>query len=236
MGQAERGSAVAGEFSRSWSSMLDAPGWWPGASQIECTRLMRGAGSSADAILSEDFVTALGSSLRKWRAFRGARFDSERLRASLEALAPLLRRWEGVSILTLRPEDMEDLFELFDAVREIKPTTRKWVVASKLLYHVLPNLIVPMDNQLTAPFLGRGSLPATFEASFLVESCSAFVGLARDRSHGIGALRVRAASREVPYPVEGAALMDCRVGLARVLDLAIAGFVREHGRTALRTL
>ena len=216
--------------------MLDAPGWWPGPRQIECARLMRQAGRSSDAISSDAFVTALGSSLLKWRAFRGARFDRERLRASLQALAPLLRRWEGVSILTLRPEDIEDLFELFDAVREIKPTTRKWVVTSKLLHHVLPNLIVPMDNLLTAPFLGKGSLPATFEAPFLVESCSAFVDLARGRSHGIGALRVRAASREVPYPVEGSALMDCRVGLARVLDLAIAGFVREHGRTELRTL
>jgi hypothetical protein len=141
-----------------------------------------------------------------------------------------------VSILTLRPEDVEDLFQLFDVVREVKPTRRKWVITSKMLHHLLPNLIVPMDNQMTAPFLGRGSLPATFEASFLVESSSAFVDLAKNRRYGIGARRVRAVAREVPYQVEGAAPDDCRIGVARVVDFAVAGFVRDHGRAELKSL
>ena len=234
MSQRERTRAVAEGFTRSWSSMLESPSWWPDHAQVECARLRREAGSGALALSSNEYLEALGGSLRKWRAFRGARFDPERVGASLRSVTPLLRRWEGTSILTIRAYEIDGLFRLFEALRDIKPTQRKWVVTSKTLHHLLPDLIVPMDNQMTAPFLGRGVLPATFESSFLVESYSSFVGLARDRGYGIGARRVRAASREVPYPVKGARLQDCRVGHARVLDLAIAGFVREHGRGDLR--
>ena len=216
--------------------MLASPGWWPDARQAECARLQREAGSLAVAARSPAYAEALGGSLRKWRAFRGTRFDAERLRASLRAVAPLLDRWERVSILTLRDADLDDLFELFDAIREVKPTQRKWVVTSKMLHHVLPDLIVPMDNLMTAPFLGRASLPATFEASFLAASYAAFIDLARGRGrgHGIGAPRIRAAARAVPYPVAGAALRDCHIGHARVVDFAIAGYVRDHGAAGLR--
>jgi hypothetical protein len=203
--------------------------------QVECARLLREAGSGAGVIASEAFVLALGASLRSWRAFRGVRFEHERVVRSLRRVAPLLGRWEGTSILTLRSDSVPDLFELFEAVGDIKPTSRKWVVTSKTLYHLLPDLIVPMDNLLTAPFLGRSSLPATFEPAFLVEAYSAFVDLATNRRHGIGSPAVRRAARQVPFPVPAAALVDCRIGLARVVDFAIAGFVLEHGRTALRT-
>ena len=236
MGQSERTQAVSNAFSASWSAMIASPNWWPAAPQVECARLRREASGISAALSSPAYVEALGSSLRRWGAFRGARFEQERLSGSLKSVSLLLARWEAVSILTLRVEDVHDLFELFDAVRDIKPTRRKWVATSKTLHHLLPDLIVPMDNQMTAPFLGRGSLPATFESSFLVESYSAFVDLARNRTYGVGARRVREASREVPYPVEGAIPQDCRVGLARVPDFAIAGFVRDHGRTELRLL
>ena len=188
----------------------------------------------AGALASEPFVDALCSSLKRWRAFRGVPFDRGRVLGALHAAAPLLGRWEGVSILRLPASSVEDLFEIFEAVRDIKPTERKWVVTSKTLYHLLPDLIVPMDNLMTAPFLGISSLPATFEASFLVEAYSAFTDLATNRAHGIGAGRVRAAAREVPYPVAGYAKGDCRIGHARVIDLAIAGFVMEHGGSELR--
>jgi hypothetical protein len=236
MGQAERTRAVAGKFSGSWSLMLGSPGWWPARPQVECARLLREADRRADATASAEFVSALGSSLRKWRAFRGVPFDGDRLKASLRAVAPLLDRWEDVSILTLRSDDIEDLFRLFDAVREVKPTRRKWVATSKMLHHLLPDLIVPMDNLMTAPFLGRGSLSDAFEASFIVESYSAFVDLAKNRSYGIGTRRVRAAAREVPYPIEGALPDDCRIGVARVVDFAIAGFLQGSGRAGLKAL
>ena len=63
-------------------------------------------------------------------------------------------------------------------MRDIKPTARKWVVVSKTLHHLLPDLVVPMDNLMTAPFLGMSALPATFDGSFLEVAYSAFTDLA----------------------------------------------------------
>ena len=197
---------------------------------------MREALDPVSVVTSQDFASHLGLSLKKWRAFRGARFDEGRLRESLDAVAPMLMTWQGVSILTLAPDAGQGLFELFDAVHEVKPTQRKWVATSKLLHHLLPDLILPMDNQITAPFLGRGALPATFEPTFLAEAYSAFVDLARNRGHGIGVRRIREAAKAVPFPVAGTRREDNRIGLARVVDFAIAGFVNAGGRVGLRRL
>ena len=147
-------------------------------------------------------------------------------------MAPLLDSWTGTSLLRLRRGAGHDLFELFDAVGEVKPTERKWVATSKLLYHLLPDLVVPMDNLATAPFLGRSQLPVTFEASFVEEAYAAFAELASR----IGAARVRKAATAVPFPVSGSARQDCRIGMARVVDFAIAGYIRDRGRAVLHRL
>ena len=230
MGQAERTQAVAAEFDRSWSSLLGSAGWWPDRLQAECSRIAREEGGVAAALRSRSYVDTLCSSLVKWKAFRGVRMDRERVDAALSAVAPLLPQWEGVSLLTLRRGRLPGLFELFDAMRDIKPTVRKWVVTSKTLHHLLPDLIVPMDNLMTAPFLGRSALPATLEREFLAAAYAAFSDLAA----AIGKARVRAAAREVPFPVAGFAPKDCRIGPARVVDFAIAGLVLEHGGPELR--
>jgi hypothetical protein len=194
--------------------------------------VLREAADPAAGVGSQEFASHLGRSLRQWRAFRGARFDERRLRRSLDRVAPLLGSWIGTSLLRLRRGGGHDLFELFYAVGEVKPTERKWVATSKLLYHLLPDLIVPMDNLATAPFLGRSQLPVMFEASFVEEAYAAFAELAS----GIGAARVRRAANAVPFPVPGTARQDCRIGMARVVDFAIAGYVRDHGRAVLHRL
>jgi hypothetical protein len=236
MAQRDRTAAVASVFDRSWASIRRSRGWWPSAAEVRSARLRREAGGSAKALETSAYLDALGASLRKWQAFRGVRFDAERFAGSLRAVAPLLSEWEGTTVLRLRPADAAELFRLFYALRDIKPTERKWVVTSKTLHHLLPDLILPMDNLITAPFLGRSSLPASFDAAFLAEAYEAFIALGRDRTIGIGARRVRTAAREVPYPVEGERREDCRVGLSRVLDFAIAGLVSDAaGRAALRS-
>jgi len=236
MAQRDRTAAVAAAFDRSWASIGRSRGWWPSAAEVRCARLRREAGSSAKALETGAYLDALGASLRRWQAFRGVRFDAERFADSLRNVAPLLSEWEGTTILTLRPADAGELFQLFEALRDIKPTERRWVATSKTLHHLLPDLILPMDNLITAPFLGRSALPASFDAAFLAEAYRAFIALGRDHAIGIGARRVRSAAREVPHPVEGERREDCRIGLSRVLDFAIAGLVPDAaGRAALRS-
>ena len=229
---ARRIAAVSAEFERSWSRLLAAPGWWPARSQVECTRLLRANPDPREVLTSADFLVALGRSLRQWKAFRGVPFEGARLAEAMSRVAPMLGEWRTVSLMHAAPRVGESLMQVFEAVRDVKPTARKWVATSKLLHHLLPDLVVPMDNEIVAPFFGRAALPAAFEASFLAEAYAAFVELAA----GIGARRLRTAANAVPYPVAGADRRDCRIGAARVVDFAIAGFVLEHGRTALRTL
>ncbi len=209
-------------------------GWWPAAPQVACARLLREGDDRAQIVTAPDFVAHLGRSLRQWKAFRGVPFDEPRLLEALSRVGPLLAGWQGESLLTVRPTVGERLFELFDAVRDVKPTTRKWVATSKLLHHLLPDLVVPMDNEVIAPFLGRSALPVGFDAAFLAKAYAAFVPLAADPILGLGAGRVRRAAEQVPYPIDGAEERDCRVGIARVVDFAVAGFVLEHGRQSLR--
>jgi hypothetical protein len=211
-----------------------ARAWWPAIPQVACACLLREAGDLTQVVTAPDFVSHLGLSLKKWKAFRGVPFEKGRLLQALGEVGPLLAGWHGQSLLTVRPTVGERLFELFDAVRDVKPTTRKWVATSKLLHHLLPDLVVPMDNEVIAPFFGRSALPVEFEAAFLAETYAAFVQLAADPIRGIGADRVRRAAEQVPYAIDGAEERDCRIGIARVVDFAIAGFVLEHGRRALR--
>jgi hypothetical protein len=234
MGQSERVAAVSSAFDRSWSTIAAARGWWPAVPQVACARLLREADDRAQIVTAPDFVAHLGLSLRKWKAFRGVPFEERRLLDALGAVGPLLAGWQGKSLLTVAPTVGERLFELFVAVRDVKASARRWVATSKLLHHLLPDLVVPMDNEVIAPFLGRSALPVGFESAFLAEAYSAFVQLAADPIRGIGADRVRRAAEQVPYPIDGAEERDCRVGIARVVDFAIAGFVLQHGRRSLR--
>lgn len=232
--QSARSRVVATAFKDSWETMAALSDWWPGPAQVECARLLRETGDPSAALQTDDYVTVLTRSLVKWRAFRGAPINRERVETCLRSVAPLLGRWRGATILSLQDDDYSDLFDLFDALRDLKPTQRKWVATSKALHHLLPDLIVPMDNQMTAPFLGRGSLPAHLDAAFLAEAYGAFTQVALDKGYGIGSRRIRDAAREVPWPCAGALRRDCHVGVARVIDFAIAGFVLRHGRAHLR--
>src|SRR4051812_15304836 len=236
MAQRDRTAEVTAAFEWSWSSIRRSRGWWPSVAEVRCARLRREAGGATAALATGEFVESLGASLRRWQAFRGVAFDTDRFAASLRNVAPLLSRWEDTTTLTLRAAETAELFELFEALRDIKPTERRWVATSKTLHHLLPDLILPMDNLITAPFLGRSSLPASFQAAFLADVYEAFIELGRDRAIGIGARRVRAAAREVPFPLEGERSDDCRVGLSRVLDFAIAGVIPDAaGRARLRS-
>lgn len=82
------------------------------------------------------------------------------------------------------------------------------MVCSKVLYHLLPDLVVPMDNQYTAPFFGRSGLPIGLSKDFFVEAYSAFAAIAAGQDHLLQELAQRCSPR---------------LGLGRVIDFAVVG-------------
>jgi len=228
--RAARVAAVAGEFAASWAAIAGDRGWWPGRTEVDLGRKLADAGSVEAAVQRDDFIRLLHRSLNKWKAFRGASVSDEHVARVLRAAAPAVDRLRGTTIASLRRADDSRLFAAFDALRDLRPSSRKWVATSKTLHHLLPDLVVPMDNMLTAPFLGRSSLPDRFDAQVAHGAYASFLEL-RD---AIGVSRVRAAAREVPFPVGGARRSECRIGMARVVDIAIAGYVARHGSRVLR--
>jgi len=229
-GQAARTAAVAGDFDASWATIAGERAWWPDRMQVDLDRMLTDAGSISAAVERADYIRLLHRSLNRWKAFRGAALTDEHLARVLRGAAPVLDGVRGTNIATMRTSRVPRLFEAFDALRDLRPSVRKWVATSKTLHHLLPELVVPMDNMITAPFLGRATLPDRFDVEFLEETYAAFLGL-RD---AIGVRRLRAAARQVPHPIPGASLRECRVGMARVIDFAIAGYVGGHGGRALR--
>jgi len=228
--QAARTAAVAREFDASWAAITAERGWWPDRTQVALSRILAEAGSIEAAVERDDYVRSLRRSLNRWKAFRGAAVTDEHMARVLRAAAPTLDDLRPTRITSLRSSRVPRLFDAFDALRDLRPSARKWVATSKTLHHLLPDLVVPMDNLITAPYLGRSSLPERFDDEFLLETYTAFLGL-RD---AVGVRRVREASRRVPFPVEGASPRECSIGEARVVDFAIAGYVGRRGGTALR--
>jgi hypothetical protein len=229
-GQAARTAAVAREFAASWDAIAAEPGWWPDRAEVELARMLIDAGSIGAAVAREDYVRLLHRSLNRWKAFRGAVVSDEHLAGVLRAAAPALDRLRGQSTASFRMSRVPWLWEAFDALRDLRPSARKWVATSKTLHHLLPDIVVPMDNMITAPFLGRATLPERFDAEFLEQTYAALLDL-RD---AVGVRRLHEAARSVPFPVPDARLRECRIGAARVVDFAIAGYVRRHGAAALR--
>jgi len=230
--QVARTAAVAAEFNASLAAVAGEHSWWPDRMQVDLDRMLTDAGSIAAAVERTDFVRLLHRSLNRWKAFRGAALTDEHLASVLREAAPTLDGLRPVKIASLRLSGVPRLFDAFDALRDLRPSVRKWVATSKTLHHLLPDLVVPMDNMITAPFLGRATLPDRFDPEFLEETYAAFLGL-RD---AIGRARLRAATRDVPSPVPGARIRERRLGIARVLDFAVAGYLSNHGSRALRDL
>lgn len=101
----------------------------------------------------------------------------------------------------------------------------------RLIRHLLPDLVLPMDNKFTAPFLGLRSLPQGIDRGWLFPSYGIFGSLAER----VGRERLERLARSNPYLSSDAEREAVRLGLARVVDFAMAGsllLIRESKSSA----
>lgn len=199
--------------------------WWPGGPAREALDLRWKLGA-AGAARHDGFRDATFRSLRgSWRAFRGARIPREAYDRVLRRAVPLLDPLEDVTIADFRAgAHLDALLPVFRVVSELKPTRAKWVSTSKTLYFLLPDLVPPIDNAFTVPFVRRAGIrmPLGIERDALGEVFGLLSSLARV----VGPARLRALSEDGRYATP--------IGMARVVDFAIAARLVSPGSGSAR--
>jgi hypothetical protein len=215
---------LAVHFDEYFRRLLTDAGWWPSAASKTGHALarVRELGAASHAVTDDTWLTTAYGALRRWQAFRGVRggVPEARFRAVVEGLEHLVAPVESSSISNVTKEGIAQLYELFDALAPIKPTRSKWVVTSKTLYHLLPELVVPMDRMVTARFLRLSGLPAGLDRQFFLRFYSDVADVARS----LGVKRLETLSRANPFATGD----QIRIGQARVIDLAMAGAVKAR--------
>lgn len=184
--------------------------------------LRQRSASPAALVESPDFPELLWAALCNWNVVRGVRgFTKEKFRQRLApAIASLDRAaldsvWE-TNLLTITPERSAVLFSLLSGFKEVKPTRGRWMVPSKALHHLLPDLAVPIDNDSARTIWGRmptGLLESDFHTAY-----EFFQGLPADVDHRF--LEQLGTDLGQVDPETG---QTVRVGFGRLVDLAILG-------------
>ena len=214
---------LAVRFDEYFGRLLTDAGWWPSAASTTGRALARVREiGAARAVTDDTWLTTAYGALRRWQAFRGVRggVPEARFRAVVEGLGELVAPVETSTISSVTGEGIGQLYALFEALAPVKPTSSKWVVTSKTLYHLLPELVVPMDRMVTARFLRLSSLPAGLDRRFFVR----FYRDVTDVARSLGDERLESLSRADPFATGD----EIRIGQARVIDFAMAGAVEAR--------
>jgi hypothetical protein len=114
------------------------------------------------------------------------------------------------------------LVRLFEGLEGVKSSAAQVVFASKTLHHLLPELIVPFDNQITCGFFGWRMLPNRASAEWL---CGIY-SILGDVASEVGPKTLDALG-EPYWPLDPAVSRAFRIGRARVVDLGMEGYRRS---------
>jgi hypothetical protein len=209
-------------FDGFFSRMIGKRDWWPNSERGTGPALIRvrAVGDEQRAIRDEEWLDATYTALKRWQAFRGPKggVSEERFRTSIARAGPHLARIRGTQIDGIESSQLPELFELFQSLEALKPSRAKWVSISKTLYHLLPELVMPMDKIITARFLGWSSLPQGLDEELLVTLYEHLSSVA----HSVGGSRLDELGLD-PTIEDPAQREAMRLGRARVIDFAMAG-------------
>jgi hypothetical protein len=111
--------------------------------------------NAAAAIDDDQFLGSLRETLRVWLGERGARVrDESSFSLGVRRRKTEIAALEKFTIQTAGTQVFQKLWLLFSSL-EVTDNQTKLVAGSKLLHHILPKLVVPIDRAYTAPFLLR---------------------------------------------------------------------------------
>ncbi|MGB8213555.1 MAG: hypothetical protein WCE68_08355 [Anaerolineales bacterium] len=137
--------------------------------------LRRNAGSATNAINDDDFLWSLYETLRFWGMdSQGAhRAPFPKFKDELRLKATLISAFDEIRIDDQKLDIQEKSSELWQIMNslEINLNDTKLVACSKILHHILPDLVVPIDRRYTGRFFEKTSESAfdnTQENTFII--------------------------------------------------------------------
>jgi hypothetical protein len=164
------------EHLKKFNESESGPGRFGGPSlyfHFQCASLYHGV-PVVTKIIDDRFLEYVYATLGGWGMHRAGNsptklVDFDTFRASIASHAELLESLDGVELASLAGEDagarVPELFELVDNL-EVSASRARLVANTKVLHHVLPRLVVPVDRRYTLAFFGLPTdLPSTNPAS-----------------------------------------------------------------------
>jgi hypothetical protein len=223
-----RAAVLAAHFGAAMAPMREDRSWWPDSKKHSAWVLLR-AREFGPASVVEDPVHRrwLLRALTEWRATRGGSIEPRRFSRLLTASGFVagLHEAQGMQLAGFDPVAHADtLVGLFDALDGIKTSEAQLVAISKTLYHVLPELIVPFDGQVTCGFFGWTALPDRPHRGWLIDVYS----LLGDVAAAVGADELERLGTPA-WPQDPAVAGALRIGQARVVDFGMEGYQRSRG-------
>lgn len=223
-----RAEVLTENFDAAMQAMREDRRWWPDTRSSSAWLLLRVRELGPTSATEDPRVRRwLVSALHEWGAHRGGTISSRRLASVLSdhRFRGLLEQASQTELARLDDAAMQLICGLFRGLEGIKSSNAQVVVVSKALYHLLPELVVPLDNEVTCGFFGWRSLPNRVDDEWLADIYGVLSQIAR----GVGP-RALARHGQPDWPRDQAVALAIRLGQGRVVDFGMKGYRRSTAK------
>ncbi len=226
-----RAAALVAHFDFAMARMREDASWWPNTKKHSAWVLVRVREFGPERLVKDRISREwLLRALHEWRATRGGPIEPRRFarRLTSPGFLDALQDARSIQLAGFDPAaHSEVVVNLFDKLDGIKESHTQLVAISKTLYHLLPELVVPFDGQVTCGFFNWNGLPKDVNPEWLSEVYS----LLGEIASGVGSEKLDRWGQP-PWPVDPAVSTALRIGQARVVDFGL-GRVSEVARGRL---
>jgi hypothetical protein len=223
-----RAAALAAHFDSAFSRLREDDSWWPNTKKHSAWVLVRVREFGPERVVKDPVLRGwLLKAMGEWRATRSGVIEPRRFAKHLMGhdFLGALHEASGIQLSEFDSAAHGPVIaRLFEGLEGIKSSQAQLVATSKTLYHLLPELIVPFDNQVTCGFFGWRNLPTIADQAWLTSIYSILGEIAR----GVGSDALESLGQP-GWPLDRSVANALRIGQARVVDFGMEGYQRSRG-------
>lgn len=121
-------------------------------SHLQTMKLRNVLGNAGDAIDNDEFLKSLRMTLSDWGLRRAGLVPLDEFKRELRKHKQEIQHLEQFAIETVASDRWSDLWSVIDSLK-ITGKGPRLVSGTKVLHHILPNLVVPVDRMYMGMFL-----------------------------------------------------------------------------------